>query len=79
MKNRDAKHPPTHEDAQLFVTKVVIIRQLLEQKQKPISVVCPVYFSAKGFAPEVETFLHQNGVLTTDLDIWDREGSDESC
>ncbi len=73
MKNRDAKHPPTRADAQLFVTKAAIIRQLLERKQKPIRFVCPVYFSAKGFAPEVETFLHQKDILTTDLKTWEAE------
>ncbi len=73
MKNRDAKHPPTREDAQLFATKTTIVRQLLERRQKPIRFVCPVYFSAKGFAPEVETFLHQKGILTTDSKTWERE------
>ena len=71
MKNRDEKHPPTSEDARLFVTKVTVIRQLLEKKEKPIRFVCGVYFSAKGFAPEVETFLHQEGILTTDLETWE--------
>lgn len=73
MKNRDEKHPPTREDAQLFVTKVNIVRQLLEQKGQSIRFVCPIYFSAKGFAPEVEIFLHQEGVLTTDLETWEME------
>ncbi len=71
MKNRDAKHPPTREDAQLFVTKVAVIRQLLKKKVKPIRCVGGVYFSAKGFAPEVETFLHQERILNTDLDTWE--------
>lgn len=73
MKNRDEKHPPTWEDAQLFVTKVNIVRQLLEQKGQSIRFVCPIYFSAKGFAPDVEIFLHQEGVLTTDLETWEME------
>ncbi len=42
-----------------------------EKKEKPIRCVRGVYFSAKGFAPEIETFLHQNGVLTTDLETWE--------
>ncbi len=73
MKNRDAKHPPTREDAQLFATKVAVIRQLLERKEKLIRCVCGVYFSAKGFAPEIETFLHREGILTTDLETWEQK------
>ncbi len=73
MKNRDAKHPPTLDEAQLFATKVAIVRRLLEQKKKAVRFVCPVYFSAKGFAPDVEAFLHQHGILTTDLENWDLE------
>ncbi|MCP4397414.1 MAG: hypothetical protein GY801_08980 [bacterium] len=71
MKNRDAKHPPTWEDAQLFVTKTAVIHQLLAKKAKPIRYVCGVYFSAKGFAPKIETFLHRKGILTTDLETWE--------
>ncbi len=73
MKNRDAKHPPTLDEAQLFATKAAIVRRLLEQRGKPLRFVCPVYFSAKGFAPDVETFLHQQGILTTDLETWELE------
>ena len=71
MKNRDAKHPPTVDEAQLFITKAAIVRRLLEQKELPLRFICPVYLSAKGFTPEVETFLHQHGILTTDLETWE--------
>jgi hypothetical protein len=76
-KNRDEKHPPTRDEAQLLKTKVGIIRQLLEQKKKPIRFVCPVYLSAKGFAQDVEAFLHQEGILTADLATWDIESKSE--
>ncbi len=72
MKKRDEKHPPSREDAQLFVTKIAVVRQLLAKKEKPTRFVGGVYFSAKGFAPEIETFLHQEGILTTDLKTWEQ-------
>ncbi len=53
------------------MTKVAIVRRLLEQRGKPIRFVCPVYVSAKGFAPDVETCLHHRAILTTDLETWD--------
>jgi len=62
LKNRDAKHLPTMQDAQLFVTKIEGIKQWL--KGKTIKLVCPVYLSAQGFAASVESWLHEQGVLT---------------
>ncbi|KHD08455.1 hypothetical protein PN36_27710 [Candidatus Thiomargarita nelsonii] len=67
VKNRDAKHPPTKKEAQAYVAKLEKLRHWLEQKEKPIRFVCPVYLSAKGFSSELETFLHEEGVLTADL------------
>jgi hypothetical protein len=67
VKNRDEKHPPTIKEAQLFVANVERLRQWLAQKEKDIRFVCPVYLSAKGFASELESFLHEQEVLTADL------------
>jgi hypothetical protein len=30
-----------------------------------------VYFSANGFEPGIETWLHQQGVFTTDMERWE--------
>lgn len=67
VKNRDDKHPPTQKEAQLFVAKLERVRQWLAPKGKEIRFVCPVYLSAKGFAYELESFLHEQSVLTADL------------
>ncbi len=67
VKNRDAKHPPTKKEAESYVANVEKIRHWLEEKEKTIRFVCPVYLSAKGFSVELEKFLHDEGVLTADL------------
>jgi hypothetical protein len=48
-----------------------IEKQWLEQKDKEIRFICPVYFSANGFEPGIETWLHQQGVFTTDMERWE--------
>jgi len=72
LKNRDAKHLPTQVEAQLFVTKIDGVKQWLASRGKTIKLVCPVYLSAEGFADSVETWLHEQGVLTSDLAHWER-------
>ena len=71
LKNRDDKNPPNIYEAQLFVTKIKRVKQWLAQKGKTIKFVCPVYLSAKGFEPSVETWLHEQGILTADMDSWE--------
>jgi hypothetical protein len=70
IKNRNEKNLPTRNEAQLFVTKVKMVKQWLAQKQTPIKFVCPVYLSAQGFESKVEVWLHEQGVLTTDSVCW---------
>jgi hypothetical protein len=72
MKNRDEKNLPTIAEAKSFVTRLNIVKQWLKQKEKKIRFICPVYLSAKGFEPGIETWLHQHGVFTTDIETWDR-------
>ncbi|NIM79564.1 MAG: hypothetical protein GTO20_12295 [Candidatus Aminicenantes bacterium] len=71
MKNRDEKYLPTMAEAKSFVTKLNMVKQWLEQKDKEIRFICPVYFSANGFEPGIETWLHQHGVFTTDMERWE--------
>ncbi len=72
VKNREEKNPPTLTEAQLFVTKIARVKQWLEPKNKIIKFVCPVYLSANGFDASVEAWLHEQGVLTADLESWER-------
>jgi hypothetical protein len=50
-----------------------MVKPWLADKNKTIKFVCPVYMSAQGFGPKVETWLHEQGVLTTDLEHWERK------
>lgn len=70
IKNRDAENPPTKHEVKLFVEKIEMLRQVLETNQKKIKFICPLYLSAKGFSVEVEALLHQNNILTADLETW---------
>jgi len=69
-KNREPKNLPTKVEAELFVTKVSMVKQWLASTQK-IRFVCPLYLSAEGFDNSVEMWLHEHGVLTTDMAHWE--------
>ncbi|MCP4146591.1 MAG: hypothetical protein GY757_02475, partial [bacterium] len=71
-KNRHEKNPPTIDEARIFAEKAQRIKHILMQKGKKVRFVCPVYFSAKGFEEKVETWLHSKGILTADMDTWER-------
>ncbi len=72
-KNRDEKNPPGMNEAELFATKVNLIKQVMEQEGKKIRFVCAVYLSAKGFGDKVEEWLHSRGILTADFETWEGE------
>jgi hypothetical protein len=71
LKNRAETNPPTLKEALLFATKIERVKQWLTQKGTLIKFVCPVYLSAKGFSPSVETWLHERHILTADRDSWE--------
>ncbi|RKZ72928.1 MAG: hypothetical protein DRQ57_16005 [Gammaproteobacteria bacterium] len=71
IKNRDEKQSPTLIEAQGFVTKIEGVKQQLAELDKSIQFICPVYLSAKGFKTSVEEWLHEQGVLTADLESWE--------
>jgi hypothetical protein len=71
IKNRAEKNLPSMKEAQLFVAKVSKLKQLMSQTGKAIKFVCPVYLSSEGFDCEVETWLHEQGILTTDMAHWE--------
>jgi hypothetical protein len=79
MKNRDEKNLPTITEAKSFITKLAMVKQWLKQKGKNIRFICPVYFSAEGFEPGIETWLHRHGVFTTDLESWEAGRESLSC
>ncbi len=70
-KNRDEKNPPEMNEAELFATKVNLIKQVMEREGKKIRFVCAVYLSAKGFEDKVEKWLHSKGILTADFETWE--------
>ena len=69
-KNREPNNLPTKVEAELFVTKVSMVKQWLGASQK-IRFICPLYLSAEGFDNSVEMWLHEHGVLTTDMAHWE--------
>ena len=73
IKNRGEKNPPMMKDAELFAEKVKRIKEMLEQRDKKISFVCPVYLSAEGFDEEIEAWLHTQGIFTADMGTWEME------
>ncbi|MCP4697011.1 MAG: hypothetical protein GY862_09195 [Gammaproteobacteria bacterium] len=52
-------------EARDFTAKIEKAKLYLAQTGKAVSFVCPVYLSATGFKTKVETWLHEQGVLTT--------------
>ena len=71
IKNRGDTNPPTIKDAELFAEKVKRIKEMLAKKSKEVSFVCPVYLSAEGFDEDVESWLHNQGILTADMETWE--------
>ncbi|MCP4109986.1 MAG: hypothetical protein GY749_31435 [Desulfobacteraceae bacterium] len=68
-KNRNEKNPPTIDEAKFFLNKLKLLKDSLE---KPHTV-CGVYLSAKGFSGDVETWLHEQGIFTADMETWTQE------
>ena len=71
VKNRAEENLPSMKEAQLFVAKVSKLKQIMSQTGKAIKFVCPVYLSSEGFDCKVETWLHGQGILTTDMAHWE--------
>jgi hypothetical protein len=78
IKNRNEKHKPSMAEAQEFVTKCERLKQELTRQGKTIRFICPVYLSAPGFTPKVETWLHEQGGLTTDLAYWELSSHEQT-
>lgn len=72
IKNRTEKNLPSMREAEKFVANVLIVKEYLAQREKPIRFVCPVYLSAEGFDSAVEEWLHGQGVFTTDITHWEQ-------
>ncbi|MCP4348594.1 MAG: hypothetical protein GY795_24190, partial [Desulfobacterales bacterium] len=73
IKNRNEKNPPEMNEAELFFTKVNLIKQVMEQEGRKIRFLCAVYLSAKGFDDRVEEWLHSRGILTADFETWEEQ------
>lgn len=67
-KNRNEKNLPTIDDCKYFTNKLKILTHSLNQ-QKQLTIY-GIYFSANGFSDEVEQWLHDQGILTIDLNTW---------
>jgi len=67
-KDRNEQNLPTIDECKSFKNKLTILMNSLNQQKQ--STVYATYFSANGFSDEVEKWLHDQGILTIDLDIW---------
>jgi hypothetical protein len=68
-KNKNEKNLPSIDDARLFANKVKSFSHSLKNEKQPI-LICPLYLSANGFDSEVESWLHEQGILTADITTW---------
>ena len=60
------------EDAKSFINKLKIFERSRKNQTEKMFV-CPIYLSANGFEPEIENWLHEQFVLTSDLETWDKQ------
>jgi hypothetical protein len=69
-KNRDDKNLPTEKEIQLFVQKLELFTHSLKRQGHERVMLCPIYFSANGFEPDIEKYLFEHHVLAADMDSW---------
>jgi len=59
---------PTLEEAKKFINKINMYRTSMDKNKTGL--ICPVYLSANGFTDEVEDYLFDNKILTSDFQTW---------
>jgi hypothetical protein len=69
-KNRDDKNLPTEKEIQLFIQKLELFTHSLKRQGHERVMLCPIYFSANGFEPDIEKYLFEHHVLAADMDSW---------
>jgi len=65
-KNRD-EQKPTQKEVQNFITKIEVLGYSLQRQGKQNIHIGPIYFSANGFDNIEESYLHDNNVITADI------------
>ncbi|ETR69713.1 MAG: hypothetical protein OMM_09360, partial [Candidatus Magnetoglobus multicellularis str. Araruama] len=70
IKNRDDKNLPTEKEIQLFVQKLELFTHSLKRQGHERVMLCPIYFSANGFEPDMEKYCFEHHVLAADMDSW---------
>jgi len=68
-KNRIESNLPTINECKLFINKIQWLRNSMGQKNQ-VNII-GIFFSANGFSIENEKWLHDNGILTVDMEIWE--------
>ena len=70
-KNRDETSLPTEKEIQLFVQKLELLIHSLKRQGYERVILCPIYFSANGFEPDIEKYCFEHHILTADMDSWE--------
>ena len=70
FKNRDEKKP-TQNEVQDFIQKIEMLKYSLNRQGKQNTKICSIYFSANGFDKTIENGLHDNNILTADMNSWE--------
>ena len=69
-KNRNEKNLPSIDDCKIFMNKLNMLRDIMDQHKSII--IYGIYFSANGFSDSVEKWLHDKELLTVDWQSWER-------
>ena len=70
IKNRDDTNLPTEKEIQQFIQKLKLFTNSMKRQGHEHVLLCPIYFSANGFEPDIEKYLFEHNVLTADMDSW---------
>ena len=70
IKNRDEKKCPTDLEIKLFVQKIEVFKHALKRMGHQNICLLPVFLSANGFEDNSEKWLHEQDVLTADMNTW---------
>jgi len=70
IKNRDVINLPTEKEIKQFVQKLELFTYSLKRQGYENIMLCPIFFSANGFEPEIEEWLFEHDILTADMDSW---------
>jgi len=70
IKNRDDTNLPTEKEIQQFIQKLELFTHSLKRQGHNRVMLCPIFFSANGFEPDIEKYLFDNHIFAADIYSW---------